>query len=253
MLDRVQIKREAKGITRNACVSAYVMTLLYLAITHAMGTMDFYISGDYAAYMEMYAPSIPIPDFLYGPAGIPAMVVLFISVMVALVGSVLRGGLVLYHLGVRRGEQMPYTTLFDGFSFVGKLILLEIVMYIFVTLWSMLFVIPGIIATYRYRFALYNLCENPEMGIMDAIHMSKMQTYGYKMDLFVLDLSFFGWSFLCVLTMGILSIWIHPYIQQTDIGYFQQIKTAKGIGWFPPQDPLDDGQFHPQDPFDPRN
>ena len=73
------------------------------------------------------------------------------------------------------------------------------------------------------------------------------------MDLFVLDLSFLGWSFLCVLTMGILSIWIHPYIQQTDIGYFQQIKTAKGIGWFPPQDPLDDGQFHPQDPFDPRN
>lgn len=249
MLDRIQLKREAKEITRGACVSAYVMTLLYLAITYALNTIDLYMGGDYAAYMEMHLPDLPIPDFLYGPAGIPAMVVLFISVMVALVGSVLRGGLVLYHLGVRRGEQMPYTTLFDGFSFVGKLILLEIVMYIFVTLWSMLFVIPGIIATYRYRFALYNLCENPEMGIMDAIHMSKMQTYGYKMDLFVLDLSFFGWSLLSVLTLGILNIWLHPYIQQTDIGYFQQIKTIKGIGWFPPQDPLDDGQFHPQDPF----
>ncbi len=248
MLDRIQLKHEAKQITRNACVSAYVVTLLYLSITHALNMMDFYISGDYAAYLELYAPSLPIPDFLYGPVGMPAMVVLFISVMVGLLGSVLRGGLTLYHLGVRRGEYMHYTSLFDGFAFVGKLILLDIVMYIYVALWSMLFVVPGIIAAYRYRFALYNLCENPEMGIMDAIHMSKMQTYGYKMDLFVLDLTFFGWSLLCGLTLGILNIWIAPYIFQTDLGYFQQIKAIKGIGWFPPQD---DGQFHSQDPFSP--
>ncbi len=250
MLDRIQLKREAKQITRSACVSAYVITLLYLAIVYALDTTQMYINGDFAAYMEMYFPALPIPSFLYGPAGMPAMVVLFVTVMTSLLATVLRGGLALYHLGVRRGEYMHYTTLFDGFSFVGKLILLDLVIFMYVFLWSMLFVIPGIIASYRYRFALYNLCENPDMGIMEAIYMSKLQTHGYKMDLFVLDVTFLGWNFLCGLTLGILSIWINPYINQTDLGYFQQIKAIKGIGWFPPRQE-DDGQFHSQDPFDP--
>lgn len=82
--------------------------------------------------------------------------------------------------------------------------------YIFVFLWSLLFIIPGIIAGYRYRFALYNLCENPEMGVMEALNMSKAQTRGHKWELFVLDLSFLGWIILCGLTLGILSIWIMP-------------------------------------------
>ena len=75
---------------------------------------------------------------------------------------------------------MPLTTLFDGFSIAGKVILLEIVASIFIFLWSLLFIIPGIIAIYRYRFALYNLLENPDLGLLEAINLSKEQTYGYK-------------------------------------------------------------------------
>ena len=86
---------------------------------------------------------------------------------------------------------------------------------------------PRIIAGYRYRFAIYNLCENPDIGVMEAISMSKAQTAGYKGDLFLLDLTFIGWNLLCSLTLGILSIWIAPYIIQTNIGYFQEIKRIK--------------------------
>ena len=155
----------------------------------------------------------------------------------------------LYHLGVRRGEEMPYATLFDGFGFIGKLILLNIVITLYVFLWSMLLIIPGIIAGYRYRFAVYNLCENPDMGVMEAISMSKAQTAGYKGDLFLLDLTFIGWNLLCSLTLGILSIWIAPYIIQTNIGYFQEIKRIKGIGWQArpeqPDGPLRPGAVRP--------
>lgn len=107
--------------------------------------------------------------------------------------AVLGAGYILYTMNVAQGLITPYTTLFDGFLFAGKIILLEIVQYIFVFLWSLLFIIPGIIAGYRYRFALYNLCENPEMGVMEALNMSKAQTRGHKWELFVLDLSFLGW------------------------------------------------------------
>ena len=178
----------------------------------------------------------------------PALVVLFVSVVCALLNMVLEAGVSLYHLGIRRGEEMPYVTLFDGFSFAGKIILLSIVQYIFVFLWTLLFIVPGIVAAYRYRFAILNLCENPEIGVMEAINMSKAQTAGFKWQLFVLDLSFIGWALLASLTLGILNIWLLPYIAQSNIAFFQEIKKAKGIGFFPPR-PEDDGQFHPHDPF----
>ena len=124
---------------------------------------------------------------------------------------------------------MPQSTLFYGFSIAGKVILLEIVAGIFIFLWSLLLIIPGIIATYRYRFALYNLLENPDLGILEAINLSKEQTYGYKWQLFVLDLSFLGWLILDVFTMGFLGIWLIPYITLTDIAFYDTICAEKGM------------------------
>lgn len=144
---------------------------------------------------------------------------------------------------------MPYSSLFDGFGFTEKIILLHLVMGLFVFLWTLLLVIPGIIAIYRYRFALYNLCENPEMGVMEAIRLSKQQTMGFKLDLFVLDLTFIGWGILCGLTLGILSIWIRPYIQQTDLAYFDAIRAAKGMGGSGQADQPSDDFFRPDDRF----
>ena len=60
----------------------------------------------------------------------------------------------------------------------------------------MLFILPGIIAAYRYRFAVYNLLENPDVGILEALRMSKWQSNGYKFQLFALDLSYLGWDLL---------------------------------------------------------
>ena len=256
MLDRIQLKREAKEITRNAQVSAYLVALIYLVIVNVLSMIDTYVSGSLVAdlqTLQLYYPEVQIqvPEFLLAAARIPGTVTVFVTVMVALLTAVLNAGWVLYHQGVRRGEVMGYGTLFDGFAFVGKVILLNLVISVFITLWTFALIIPGIIATYRYRFAVYNLCENPEMGVMEAMRMSSAQTYGHKMDLFVLDLTFFGWELLCSLTMGILSIWIAPYILQTNLGYFQQIKQMKGIGWFPPQEGADDTGFCGQDPFGP--
>lgn len=255
MLDRVQLKYEAKAITKNAKESAYVFTLIYLAIGLVLDGIDYLVSGSPQAevygYLADYMPEAAV--YLRGTEPIlhlPAPAVWFVSIVISLVTAVLGAGYILYTMNVRKGLITPYTTLFDGFLFAGKIILLEIVQYIFVFLWSLLFIIPGIIAGYRYRFALYNLCENPEMGVMEALNMSKAQTRGHKWELFVLDLSFLGWMLLCGLTLGILSIWVQPYILQTNVGYFQQIKAAKGIGWTPRGPEGEDHTFHPNDPFD---
>ena len=249
LLDRISIKREAKGIVKSARVSAYLFTLLFLAITWLLaGASDYVSLNEEMVYNIYYSTGVDL-SFLILHRTFPALLVTFVSIMVLLLRILLNAGCYLYHLGIRRGQEMPYLTLFDGFSFAGKLILLSIVEAIFIFLWSLLFIIPGIVAAYRYRFAVYNLCENPDMGVMEALNMSKAQTAGFKWQLFVLDLSFIGWQLLCGLTLGILSIWITPYVVQTDIGFFQQIKTVKGIGWTPGQ-PEPDHTFRPHDPFD---
>ena len=246
VLDRASLKQESKALLKTARVNPYLFTLLVLAVTLVISGISNYMNmDDEFAYLYSVQYGIDL-SFLALHRAFPTLLVLFVSIVCALLNMVLEAGVSLYHLGIRRGEEMPYVTLFDGFSFAGKIILLSIVQYIFIFLWSLLFIIPGIIAGYRYRFALYNLCENPEMGVMEALNMSKAQTRGHKWELFVLDLSFLGWIILCGLTLGILSIWIMPYIQQTDIGYFQAIKQMSGVGCQPPRD---DGEFHTDDRF----
>lgn len=178
-IDRPQRKREAAELLETAQVSPKGMTALYMGLLLALGMISS-ISGE-------------------GFLGV------FISILTSLLTSVLAAGFVLYCMAVRRGERAEYLTLFDGFSFVGKLIALEIVVSFFVLLWSMLFVIPGVVAAYRYSFAMFNLYENPGIGVMEAIDMSKRQTVGYKWQLFVLDLSYFGWALLAGLPSAILS------------------------------------------------
>ena len=249
MLNRMELKKAAKAITKSAQVSAYSVALVYLVIRWLLNAADNFMQASEDTVIYIGGSAIyPYREVFYSHAPFPTATVVFVSVLVWLLSSVLSAGWVLYHQGVRQGRVMSISTLFEGFAFAGKIILLDLITTLFMALWSLLFVIPGIIAGYRYRFALYNLCENPEMGVMDAIRLSKQQTQGHKMDLFVLDLSFIGWSLLCALTLGILSIWISPYIQQTDLGYFEAIKAEKGMGGLFGQDPLDD-TFHPDDRF----
>ena len=215
LLDRVSLKNEAKGILRGARVSPYLFTLLFMGISLVLAAVSDFVSFDEDMVHNIYYSTGVDLSFLVLHRAFPAALVTFVS------------------------------TLFDGFSFAGKLILLALVQYIFIFLWTLLFIIPGFIAAYRYRFAVYNLCENPDMGVMEAINMSKAQTAGFKWQLFVLDLSFIGWRILSGLTLNILAIWLNPYIVQTDVGFFQQIKAAKGIGWSP--DRGGSGEFRPYD------
>ena len=110
MMNRIELKQEAKGVVRTAAVSAYLFALLYLALTELLQGASVYVNGDVALYMQTYFPNVPIPSYLY-PVALPATVVTLVAVVCWLLRVLLQGGWVLYHLGVRRGEEMPYATL----------------------------------------------------------------------------------------------------------------------------------------------
>lgn len=112
-------------------------------------------------------------------------------------------------------EKVSIEDTFSGFrNFINALGLL-LWQQLWVLLWSLLLIIPGIIKAYSYSMCFYILADNPNIGIREALNESKRITQGYKMDLFILDLSFLGWGILSVLTLGIGFFWLVPYMQVT--------------------------------------
>ena len=95
---------------------------------------------------------------------------------------------------------------------------------LFTFLWSLLLFVPGIIMGCAYSQAMYILADDPGIGPMEAIRRSKEMMEGHKMEYFVLCLSFYGWALLSVFTLGILYIWLIPYMQATLTNYYKYLK-----------------------------
>lgn len=115
-----------------------------------------------------------------------------------------------------------------GFTFkdgrYGNVTLTMLYKGFLIFLWSLLLIIPGIIKSYAYRMVPYILAENPQMNYKRALELSDQMTDGMKFDILVLDLSFIGWHLLGVVTFGIGSIFINPYIRATDAELYLSLK-----------------------------
>jgi len=96
---------------------------------------------------------------------------------------------------------------------------------IFIWLWSLLLIIPGIIKSFSYALTPYILEEQPELSANDAIDRSRAMMRGHKFDLFWLYLSFLGWAILCVFTMGIGFLWLIPYVQSSEVAFYEDVKA----------------------------
>ncbi|MDD2190248.1 MAG: DUF975 family protein [Eubacteriales bacterium] len=119
----------------------------------------------------------------------------------------------------RKRETSPAEVLY-GFERFVKSFGLYIVISLFIFLWALLLIIPGIIAAYRYSMSFYILADNPDMGIMEALNRSKIMMRGNKWKLFCLNLSFIGWAILCVLSFGVGFLWLIPYVEVSIIAFY---------------------------------
>ena len=219
MKSRAQIKEESKGFIRTGQVSVLVVSAIVIVVELVLSEISSLIeTGDFSYVQILYELGLrEYPGVNY----LNTTGVNFFSICVSLVSTVLNAGYISYLMGIRKGWVMSYSSLLDGLNIAGKVIWCNILVGLKTFLWSLLFVIPGIIAAYRYRFALYNIIENPQMTASEAISLSCRQTEGWKMELFILDWSFFGWELLMILTGGIAGIWVRPYITLTDLGYYE--------------------------------
>lgn len=137
-------------------------------------------------------------------------------------------GVSLVFLQLVRGKPgIDLGDLFKGFSGkFGDYLLLGLMQNIFIALWSMLFVIPGIVKSYSYSMAFYIKCDNPDMAWNDCITASRQLMNGHKGQLFCLDLSFIGWYLLGSLAFGIGTLWVQPYHEAARANFYASLVST---------------------------
>jgi len=148
-----------------------------------------------------------------------------------IVGSLLLGGVLAFGLSsaflcVVRTKRMAFETLFGGFNNFGTTCVAGILQGIYTFLWSLLFIIPGIVKAYSYSMTYYIIQDNPNISANDAITESRKMMIGHKWKLFCLDLSFIGWLILVGLTFGILALYVSPYMNAAHARFYEDIKNG---------------------------
>lgn len=200
----------------------------------------FEFEDDYQFYYE--ATDIPMLD--EGSAGMVVIIVIVVLIMVLLIMVVgIAIGLVWagfisnpITVGANRfffkslNEKAEVKELL--YSFDNNYKNVAMVMFyrsLYQILWTLLFIIPGIVKSYEYRMIPYLLAENPNLTKEQAFSISKQMMDGQKWDAFVLDLSFIGWELLSGLTAGILGIfYVNPYIQMTNAALYEELSLMHG-------------------------
>jgi len=131
----------------------------------------------------------------------------------------------------RSPEPVSFGDFFAGFAHWPRAIGAAIWCWLWTNLWLLIFIIPGIVKAIAYSQTFFIVAEFPHVPVTQALDISKKITRGYKADLFVLYLSFFGWALLCTLTFGIALLWVAPYMAMTRINaYHGLMKRALETG-----------------------
>ena len=230
-IDRKEMKREARLAMRDQKPSVYLVTLVFLLITFVLEILSVKLQYPGMTLVQIYerltesAMEMTDPMSVFGASavvtGSPSVLGELLDVCISIMSIMISAGFTLFCLNVSRGAAAGFGNLFDSFGMFFKILWLSIVSSIFIFLWSLLFVIPGIVASYRYSLALYILLDDPEKGVMQCLAESKRLTCGCKWQLFVLDLSFLGWLLLSAVPFVML--YTMPYMEVTKANFYNEI------------------------------
>lgn len=160
-------------------------------------------------------------------------VFIVMAVVYFVLGSIISIGYARFNLDlVDRGEP-AFETLFGFFSYWKTAAVAKLLQSVYVLLWSLLLIIPGIIATYSYAMTEFILAEHPDLTASEAIAQSKEMMSGNRWRLFCLHFSFIGWDILSSLTLGIGNLWLRPYKQAANAAFYREI-SGTGYAAFDP-------------------
>ena len=200
-MENVVLMRMAKESLRDKWGLAIGTFLVYTLIINGL-------QFNYSFYSNMFGTNLL--------ASTGGLVSLFI-------GGPMTLGISYFALAISRNQEARFEQLFKGFNNFGTALGAYLLMAIFVILWMLLLIIPGIIAAISYAMTFYIIADNPSIQVMDAIDKSKKMMYGYKWKFFCLNLRFLGWAILCLFTLGIGFLWLIPYMEISFAKFYDDI------------------------------
>jgi uncharacterized membrane protein len=145
------------------------------------------------------------------------------STLILLIGGPLALGASIFSLSISRGKEARLEQIFQGFNNFSTALVAYLLMALYVLLWTLLLIIPGIIAALGYSMTFYIIADDPLIKPQDALAKSKTMMNGYKLKLFYLDLRFLLLGLLCILTLGIGFLWLVPYFHVTMAKFYDDI------------------------------
>ena len=148
----------------------------------------------------------------------------FVNLILLLISGPLSLGIIKFTINISRNQEARIEQLFESFSNFGTSTGAYLLTVLFTLLWTLLLIIPGIIAALSYSMTFYIIADDDSIGAMDAIDKSKKMMYGHKWKYFRLLLRIFGLSLLCILTLGIGFLWLFPYAQVSTAKFYEDIK-----------------------------
>ena len=247
--DRYSFKADARERLRAAAPRVYIEGLLYALISAVLLTLAMLIlsaritpekADQYVNYMLSGQTSLALE--LLGKL-MPSTGEYMIAFALILFLGVISAGFSIYAMNLLRGKETSLWNLLDGFARFFPLFLLTLLMRTLTWLWMQLLIIPGILAAYRYRQAVYLMLDHPELSSFQCILLSGQIMRGHKLELFLMDLSFLGWALLAILLPLFSSAfagWIGlilgavaglavlarllPYYELSCVGFYEAVK-----------------------------
>lgn len=144
-----------------------------------------------------------------------------------IIGGPFSFGLCYYFLSFSRDKKPLVDDLFKGFSVFGKTLVTYLLMLLFIILWTLLLIVPGIIAAISYSMTFYLMADNNELSGQAALAKSKELMNGNKYRYFCLMCRFIGWFLLSILTLGIGFLWLVPYFMTSNAKFYENLIQSK--------------------------
>ena len=168
-----------------------------------------------------------LQSFLIGGAVILGLVILVFAVLYFVLGSFVGVGYARFNLDLIDHTEAGFSALFAYVSHWKTTAVARLLQTVYVLLWSLLLIIPGIIASYSYKMTEFILAEHPELSGGEAITRSKEMMRGNRWRLFCMEFSFIGWELLCILTLGIGNLWLTPYKEAAKAAFYREVSGTE--------------------------
>jgi uncharacterized membrane protein len=186
------------------------------------------------SYSELKNDALQKLDKKWGAAAVVVLILIAINLVLGLIpiaGSVasiivsgpLSLGMAGYFLNLSRNQAIDTNNLFDGFKNFANALVAYLLMLLIVLVGILLLIVPGIIAALALSQTYNIMRDNPSMSAMDAMKRSHELMTGHRGEYFVLNLTFIGWAFLCLLTLGIGFLFLVPYIATTNANFYNHL------------------------------